>query len=209
MTTWYLCKQDDEYKMVQADSVEDLEWMLPFSTGKESVVETFETDKDLVRTENTVFGDQCTERCPETFLTDFEAITSIDWHIDAKKLWDTVTKGEVFYDENEDIDYPSGDTSTHHFYFGCVDGLELDECDDYPRRDEGDELSDEELHDRFDESLNDIQDEIEIAGITLSPSYVLKHCNKAAYNTAFRDWLDDALSDEVYVERDGRYFEKI
>lgn len=209
MTTWYLCKQDDTYKMVQADSVGDLDWMLPFGwQGRESVVDTHTTDLDLVMTTHTVFGDQCTERCCETFLTDFEVTTGIEHYVDAKELWDCVTKGEVFYGENEDVDYRSGDTSTHHYFFGRVEGLEVEDPGDYPRRDEGDELDDEQLHESFDAFLDETND-VEVAGFTLSPSRALKECDEAAYRAAFVDWIDAQVSDDVYVERDGRYFEKV
>jgi hypothetical protein len=182
------------------------------------VVDTYTTHLDLVRTTHTVFGDQCTERCCETFLTDFEAITSsIDRYIDAKALWDCVTKGEVYYGTYEDTDYRSGDVSTHNFFFGSVEGMECDDCDDYPRQDEGDEISDAELHAAFDEFLDDAfdafldeaNDEIDVAGITFSPSFALKKCDENAYETEYNDWLDGEVSDEVYIKRGGRYFERV
>jgi hypothetical protein len=214
--------------MIQSDEVEDLDWKV--DGGKESVVDTYTTHLDLVRTTHTVFGDQCTERCCETFLTDFEAITHVDHYIDAKALWDCVTKGEVYYGTYEDTDYRSGDVSTHNFFFGSVEGMECDDCDDYPRQDEGDEISDDALHAAFDEFLDDAfdafldngalhaafdafldeaNDEIDVAGITFSPSFALKKCDENAYETEYNDWLDGEVSGEVYIKRDGRYYEKV
>jgi hypothetical protein len=207
MTTWYLCKHNDNYEMIQSDTVEDLEWRA--DGGKESVVDTYTTHLDLVRTKNTVYGDQCTERCCETFLTDFEVVTHIEHHLNAKALWDCVTDSETFYDETEDTDYRSGDVSTHHFFFGSIEGMKCDDCDDYPRRDEGDELDDEALHEAFDALLDATNDEVDVAGITLSPSHVLKECDETAYKTGFSDWLAGEVGDGVYVERDGRYFERV
>ena len=203
MTTWYLCKYNDNYEMIQADSAEDLDG------GEESVVGTYTTNLDLVRTTHTVFGDQCTARCCETFLTDFEAITHVDHHTDAKALWDCVTAGEVFYDEHEHTDYRSGDVSTHHYFFGRIEGMKCDDCDDYPRRDEGDEISDAALHEAFDAFLDEANDEIDVAGIAFSPSFALKKCDENAYETEYNDWLDGEVSGEVYIKRAGRYYEKV
>jgi hypothetical protein len=189
MTTWYLCEHEGNYEMVQSDTVEDLEWMV--DGGQASVVGIYTTHLDLVRTKHTVFGDQCTERCCEAFLTDFEAITSIDHHVNAKELWDCVTEGGVYYGENEDTDCRSGDVSTYDFFFGSVENLKCDDCDDYPRRDEGDELGDEALHAAFDAFLDESNDEVD----------------ENAYETEYNDWLDGEVSGGVYVKRDGRYFE--
>jgi hypothetical protein len=193
--------------MVQSDTVEDLEWMV--DGGRESVVDTYTTHLDLIRTTSTVYGDQCTERHCETFMTDFEAITSLDDHIDAKELWARVTTGAVFYNTDEDTDYRSGDVSTYNFFFGSIEGMKCDDCDDYPRRDEGDEVSDEALHAAFDTYLDDNDDEIDVAGNTFSPSVVLKKCDENAYETEFIVWLAGEVAGDVYVERDGRYFERV
>ena len=215
MTTWYLCKHNDNYEMIQSDTIEDLEWRA--DGGQESVVDTYTTHLDLVRTTHTVFGDQCTERCCETFLTDFEAITHVDRYIDAKELWDCVTAGEVYYGTYEDTDYRSGDVSTHNVFFGSVEGMECDDCDDYPRRDEGDELSADALHEAFDAFLDEAfdafvdeaNDEIDVAGIAFSPSFALKKCDENAYETEYNDWLAGEVSGEVYIKRAGRYYEKV
>jgi hypothetical protein len=207
MTTWYLCKYNDRYEMIQSDTVEDLEWKV--DGGKESVVGTYTTNLGLVRTTHTVFGDQCTERCCETFLTDFDVVTHVDHYIDAKELWDCVTDGGVFYATDEYTDYRSGDVSTHNFFFGSVEGMKCDDCDDYPRQDEGDEISVEALHDAFDAHLDETNDEIDVEGFTFLPSFALKKCDVDAYETEYNAWLDSKVYGDVYVERDGRYFERV
>mgnify|MGYP003406281199 CR=1 FL=1 len=61
-------------------------------------------------------------------------------------------------------------------------------------------LSDRELHERYDEFLDEIYPKCEIAGLSYYTAHVLKNVDPVAYRCGFNDWLDSEC-------RDGRLFE--
>ncbi len=42
----------------------------------------------------------------------------------------------------------------------------------------------------FDELLDELYEDYDIVGITLSPSKILKECDPVAYRLTFNDWVD-------------------
>lgn len=52
------------------------------------------------------------------------------------------------------------------------------------------EPMEEYTEEMFDEMLDEMYEPYEIAGVTLSPSKVLKDCDPIAYHIAFNDWVD-------------------
>lgn len=64
--------------------------------------------------------------------------------------------------------------------------------------------------DAYNEMLDEIHPEIEIAGITLSPSRVLNECDPCAYKCGWIDWCDsqdidtDDLIDDYEFDWDRR-----
>ena len=65
-------------------------------------------------------------------------------------------------------------------------------------------LSETELHDRYNEMLDDCYSFASVGGIFahMSPSEVLKKCDEVAYRCGFSDWLDS----EEYVEVGDLHF---
>lgn len=55
---------------------------------------------------------------------------------------------------------------------------------------DGDEYTREELEAVFDERLDEIYPEVEIAGATFSPSRILAEVDPIAYRCGFNDWVD-------------------
>lgn len=50
--------------------------------------------------------------------------------------------------------------------------------------------TEEELHDLFDEELDETSPVLIVAGISIRPSDALKQCDPIAYRCAFLDWCD-------------------
>lgn len=73
-----------------------------------------------------------------------------------------------------------------------------------------DELShipEHKLEDRYDEMLDDVYGDVEVAGMSYATSRVLKEIDDVAYRTGFNDWLDSEASDERLIEIDGEWYD--
>jgi len=64
----------------------------------------------------------------------------------------------------------------------------------------GDELTDNELHDMFDQMLDECYTLNEVAGLQFDPSKVLRVCDPNAYRCGFNDWVDAELRDGNLIE---------
>lgn len=68
------------------------------------------------------------------------------------------------------------------------------------------ELSDRELHDRFDEFLDEAYGTVSIAGLEYSTSDALKSTDPIAYRCSFSDWLDAEIQGGYLKEIEGLYY---
>ena len=67
-------------------------------------------------------------------------------------------------------------------------------------------LTDRELHDRYDEFLDEVYPDLTIAGINYSTSDALKKVDAVAYRCGFNDWLDSECQNGTLFETsDGGY----
>ena len=55
-----------------------------------------------------------------------------------------------------------------------------------------------ECEDNYDYFIDDCYEEIEVMGMTFSPSYALKQLDEVAYRCGFNDYTDSRLSDVKY-----------
>lgn len=65
----------------------------------------------------------------------------------------------------------------------------------------GEELDDYELHQRYDDMLDEIYESANIAGYEYQTSRALKEIDPIAYRCGFNDWLDAELG-ETITERE-------
>lgn len=68
------------------------------------------------------------------------------------------------------------------------------------------ELTDRELHELYDQMLDDCQEDINIAGYKYLPSHALKNVDPVAYRCGFNDWLDSECQEGVIVEENNKYY---
>ena len=61
-------------------------------------------------------------------------------------------------------------------------------------------LTDYDLHERFDEMLDDVYEDCPIAGLEYSTSRALKQVDPIAYRCGFHDWLDSEIQDGQIIE---------
>ena len=67
--------------------------------------------------------------------------------------------------------------------------------------------SERQLHDAYDNVLNELNDECMVNGFGFSPSEVLKALDPIAYRCGFSDWLDGEIRDGVYTDEiQGEYY---
>lgn len=64
----------------------------------------------------------------------------------------------------------------------------------------GEPLTDHELHERYDDMLDECYETVSIGEITFSPSTVLRECDPIAYRVYFSDWLDAELGETITDE---------
>lgn len=64
----------------------------------------------------------------------------------------------------------------------------------------GEGLTDHELHERFDDMLDDVYGDVEIAGMTYPASRTLLRVDPIAYRVSFNDWLDSELGETLTDE---------
>ena len=68
------------------------------------------------------------------------------------------------------------------------------------------ELSDRELHELYDQMLDDCYEPVKIAGCEYGVSTALKNVDPIAYRCGFNDWLDSECQEGVIVEENNKYF---
>lgn len=69
------------------------------------------------------------------------------------------------------------------------------------------QLTEQDLHEMYSDML-DCEGPVEICGLTLNPSKILKEMDPIAYLTGFNDWLDSELDNLVYEHSDGNYYDE-
>jgi hypothetical protein len=68
-------------------------------------------------------------------------------------------------------------------------------------------LQDHELHELYDDMLDDVYGEVKIAGLSYATSSALKNIDEVAYLCGFNDWLDSQVTDGILFEHDGEYYD--
>ena len=69
--------------------------------------------------------------------------------------------------------------------------------------------TDQELHEQFDEMLNDCEEPVKCCGMEFEPADVLKTMDPIAYKCSFNDWLSSAIEDEIFFEHsDGEIYDE-
>lgn len=61
----------------------------------------------------------------------------------------------------------------------------------------GEALTEDDLYDRYDDMLDEVTGEVEIAGYSYSASYAFKNIDPIAYRCGFGDWLDSEIGETV------------
>lgn len=67
-------------------------------------------------------------------------------------------------------------------------------------------LRESELQAQYDEMLDEIYPEVQIAGLNYSTSHALREVDPTAYRCGFADWLDSELRDGGLFEQAGEYY---
>lgn len=67
---------------------------------------------------------------------------------------------------------------------------------------EGNEVTDDQLHDHYDEMLDDAFGMLDVAGIEMHTSTVLYRVDPIAYRVGFSEWLDSEVTEGAYTEED-------
>lgn len=66
-------------------------------------------------------------------------------------------------------------------------------------------LTDDQLHEAYDNDLDETNEPILVCGLSYQPSDVLKNVDPVAYRCGFNDWLDAEVSNGRFFEVDGEY----
>ena len=66
----------------------------------------------------------------------------------------------------------------------------------------GDEVTESEAYEMYDDMLNEICEIVTVAGIEFFPSDILRGCDPIAYRVGFHDYADGMVSDGVWFETD-------
>lgn len=74
---------------------------------------------------------------------------------------------------------------------------------DYTDVNTGEDYTDSQMDDIFQEWLDDSYGEVDIAGYSMSTGRVLREVDYTAFREEFNNWLDSQISDGVYEEYDG------
>jgi len=75
-----------------------------------------------------------------------------------------------------------------------IDITDLEELDDY------------DLHLRYDELLDEIYPDCSIANMKYNTSRALKELDPTAYRCGFSDWLDNELTDGIFIEHNDKFY---
>ena len=60
-------------------------------------------------------------------------------------------------------------------------------------------ISESEAIERYNDIL-DSEGPVIVAGISFDPSYILRKCDRIAYDCGFNDFVDSLTDDDIYVE---------
>lgn len=72
---------------------------------------------------------------------------------------------------------------------------------------ENNELTRVDVEERYDCMLDDCYEPIEICGHTYDPSVALFRTDEIAYRQGMLDYADSQVTDEVWFEYDGKYYD--
>lgn len=68
---------------------------------------------------------------------------------------------------------------------------------DYYDLETGEELDDYDLHQRYDDGLDEVYGDAHIAGLDIATSRALKEVDPIAYRVGFSDWLDGEIGETI------------
>ncbi len=68
-------------------------------------------------------------------------------------------------------------------------------------------LSDRELHEKYNDFLDEAYPACIIATYTYSTSDALKEVDPTAYRCGFNDWLDGEISNGIFIEKNDEYYD--
>lgn len=71
---------------------------------------------------------------------------------------------------------------------------------DYWDRETGEGLTDYELHQRYDEFLDEVYGNVTVAGLEYQTSRTLKEIDPVAYRVGFGDWTDSEMGETLTDE---------
>lgn len=72
---------------------------------------------------------------------------------------------------------------------------------DYYDIETGDEVTDYDAHEMFDEYLDEVLEDVSIGSLTFAPSSALKELDPIAYRCEFSDWTSEHLTESGYWVR--------
>lgn len=64
----------------------------------------------------------------------------------------------------------------------------------------GEELTDWELEEQFDDMLDEVYGDVEIAGLMYTTSRALSELDPTAYRCSFLDWINAQMEDQLLFE---------
>ena len=64
--------------------------------------------------------------------------------------------------------------------------------------DNGEDITDDELHERYDDMLDEVYPDLTIAGMEFSTSNALKELDPIAYRVGFSDWVDSETGETIF-----------
>jgi len=102
----------------------------------------------------------------------------------------------------------SNGNELHPVFAGDEPGESGDFCDDCsePLENMPEEIGESELHEMYDDMLDDVYPDLTIAGMNYTTSDALKNLDPTAYRCGFNDWLDSEVSSGSIKEMGGRYY---
>lgn len=65
---------------------------------------------------------------------------------------------------------------------------------------DGEGLSDDDLHERYDEMLDDCYGDVNVCEYEYNTSHALREIDPIAYRCGFLDWLDGEITEGTIVE---------